>query len=94
MLFARVTPCPRFGQAVRVPLGQAPPGAQLLDSLVPMWEEERARCGGQLPRRPPSPTRTPQPLCPAVEAVRTEYLVGGWVGWWPAERLVGWTGLC
>ena len=42
---------------------------QLLDSLKPMWEEERGRCeGGTLPPRPDSPPRHPpqRPLLPTV----------------------------
>ncbi len=64
-------------QAVRTPLEHAGPEQQLVDSLLPMWEEERARCGGSIPPRPPSPPRTPRPLCPAVEALRAELQVRG-----------------
>ncbi|GLC55951.1 hypothetical protein PLESTB_001048300, partial [Pleodorina starrii] len=60
-------------EAVRTRLEAASPSQQLLVSLVPMWEEERVRGGGVLPERPPSPPRTPGPLCSAVEAVRQEY---------------------
>ncbi len=56
-------------------LEDAGPDRQLLESLLPMWEEERGRCGGTIPNRPPSPPRTPEVLCPAVQAVRNEYKV-------------------
>lgn len=62
-------------QAVRSPLSQAAVGLQLVESLLPMWEEERGRCGGRVPGRPPSPPRNPRPLCPAVDAVRVELQV-------------------
>ncbi len=63
-------------EAVRVPLEQATPDMQLVDSLVTMWRDERARCG-DVPPPPRSPTRRPKPLCAAVEAVRAEYRVRG-----------------
>lgn len=62
-------------EAVRVPLDQATPDLQLVDSLVPMWHEERLRIGADIPPPPPSPPRTPEPLCPAVESVRAQLQV-------------------
>lgn len=62
-------------QAVRTPLAAATDADQLLPSLAPMWEEEKARCGGNIPPRPGSPPRDPKPLCAAVEAVRAELKV-------------------
>jgi hypothetical protein len=62
-------------QAVRTPLPEAGCDDQLLDSLVPMWEEEKGRCGGSLPPRQGSPPRNPQSLCLAVEAVKAEIWV-------------------
>jgi hypothetical protein len=70
----RTVPCAL--QAVRVGLEDADASQQLLESLVPMWEEERARGEGVLPERPASPPRSPGPLCAAVEAVRAEFRVG------------------
>ncbi len=59
---------------------------QLLESLLPMWEEERERCGGRLPPRPPSPPRAPRPLCPAVEAMRVDLKVSACKGKGRAQR--------
>jgi hypothetical protein len=58
-----------------MPLEEAPPEVHLLESLMPMWQEEADRCGGAVPPRPPSPPRSPRPLCAAVEAVRAELKV-------------------
>ncbi len=68
---------------MRVPLEHAAPEQQLVESLAPMWAEERARCGGRIPSRPPSPPRHPQPLCAAVEATRQDLKV----------RAVNWNGM-
>lgn len=60
---------------MRVPLLDAPPDVRLVESLIPMWDEETATCAAQgcsLPRAPDSPTRKPTVLCPAVDAVRAQ----------------------
>eukprot|EP00955_Chlamydomonas_euryale_P112427 366130-Chlamydomonas_euryale.AAC.54 len=63
------------GDAQRTPLIEAGPDQQLLDSLVPMWTEERQRCRGNLPARPSSPPRKPEPLAVAVRAVAAQMRV-------------------
>ncbi len=46
----------------------------MVESLAPMWEEERQRCGGTgPPPPPPDPPRDPQELCPTVAAIRAEF---------------------
>jgi hypothetical protein len=48
---------------VRVPLESASPELQLVQSLGPLWAEERARAhaaGAPPPRRVPSPERAPR----------------------------------
>ncbi len=63
-------------QLVRVPLESAAPDAQLVESLGPMWEEERMRCGGRSPpERPPDPPRSYGALSAGVTAVRAEFQV-------------------
>jgi hypothetical protein len=76
-------------EALQVPLAQASPDMQLVNSLEPMWQQERWRLGGSsIPPPPASPPRRPGPLCPAVEAVREEFRVRGphatipLCGWW------------
>lgn len=60
---------------MRTRLENASPSEQLIESLIPMWEEERSRCTGDLPKGPPSPPRTPGPLCQTVEDVRAQFQV-------------------
>ena len=43
--------------------------------MIPMWDEERMRCSGNLPERPGSPPRKPGPLCQTVEDVRAQFQV-------------------
>lgn len=63
-------------QLVRTRLEDAGPDVRMVESLAPMWEEERARCGGTgPPSPPPDPLRDPQPLCPAVDATRAQFQV-------------------
>ena len=46
----------------------------MVESLAPVWAEEAARCGpGGIPDAPPSPPRSPRPLCPAVDYVRQQF---------------------
>ena len=49
----------------------------MVESLAPMWDEQRARGGGATPPGPPpSPPRTPAPLCELItEHVRTQLQV-------------------
>lgn len=61
-------------QAVRTPLETVGPEVEMVDSLLHMWRDERQRAG-DCPLPPPSPPRTPKPLCAAVEAVRAELQV-------------------
>lgn len=60
---------------MRLPLAAAGPDIRMVESLAPMWEEERQRYSGSLPEAPPDPPRTPQLLSPAVTAVRLEFQV-------------------
>jgi hypothetical protein len=64
-----------YMQLVRLPLDLAGPDVRMVESLAPMWDEERQRCGGSLPEPPPEPPRTPQLLSHAVTAVRQEFQV-------------------
>ncbi len=50
-------------QLVRTRLEDAGPDVRMVESLAPMWEEERLRCGGSgPPPPPPDPPRDPRPL--------------------------------
>ena len=63
-------------QLVRTRLEDAGPDVRMVESLAPMWEEERLRCGGSgPPPPPPDPPRDPRPLCPAVDATRAQFQV-------------------
>ncbi|KAK3258468.1 hypothetical protein CYMTET_32486, partial [Cymbomonas tetramitiformis] len=48
---------------LRLPLDQASPEVQLVQSLAPLWEEERLRSGGSTPSQAPSspPRQLPEP---------------------------------
>lgn len=49
---------------------------RMVESLAPMWDEERQRCGGTgPPDPPPDPLRNPQPLCATVDFVRAQFQV-------------------
>ncbi len=61
----------------------------MVESLAPMWEEERQRCGGSLPDPPPDPPRTPQLLSHAVTAVRQEFQVGRRGGGLGVDLVIG-----
>ncbi len=63
-------------QLVRVPLEEAGPDLRMVESLAPMWDEERGRCAGTVPPPPISPPRHPRPLCPTVDFVRRQFQVG------------------
>lgn len=68
---------PARAQLVRERLEDVGPDRRMVESLAPMWEEERARCGGTgPPPAPPDPPRAPQPLCPTVEIERAKFQAG------------------
>ena len=62
-------------QLERRSLKEAGPEVKMVESLAPMWDEQRARDHGATPPGgPPSPPRTPAPLCPAItEHVRAQF---------------------
>lgn len=62
-------------QLVRTRLEDAGQEEKLVESLIPMWDEERQRSEGRLPESPPSPPRTPAPLCRTVDDVRAQFQV-------------------
>ena len=62
-------------QLVRTRLEEASQEEQLVESLIPMWDEERQRCHGDLPELPGAPPRSPGPLCKTVEDVRAQFQV-------------------
>ena len=62
-------------QLVRTKLEDVGPNEKVVESLIPMWQEEKLRCSGHLPEGPPSPPRTPEPLCKTVEDLRAQYHV-------------------
>ena len=62
-------------QLVRTRLEHVSPEEKVVESLIPMWQEEKLRCEGNLPEGPPSPPRTPEPLCKTVEDLRAQYQV-------------------
>lgn len=80
---------PSVTQAIRVRLEDAHDQDQLLASLLPMWAEERERCGGMLPPRPVSPPRNPRSLCHAVDVCREELRVGVGTGGNESGCIVG-----
>ena len=46
----------------------------MVESLAPMWAEERGRCnGGAIPDPPALPPRSPRTLSHAVDAVRQQF---------------------
>jgi hypothetical protein len=60
-------------QLVRNKLEEVGPDKRMVESLAPMWEEERMRCGDSgLPPPLPEPERCPKPLCPTVDAIRAQ----------------------
>ena len=62
-------------QLVRTRLEDSSPDAKMVESLIPMWDEEKMRCSGNLPERPGSPPRNPGPLCQTVEDIRAQFQV-------------------
>ena len=74
---------------MRKALADAGPEEQLVESLVPMWDEERQRSGGELPTAPPLPPRNPGPLCKTVEDVRAQFQVSEYVSLSPAGCKTG-----
>ena len=63
-------------QLMRRPLEKAGQDVQMVESLGPMWEEERIRIGHSPPDPPPAPERHPEPLCAYVEHIRAQFQVG------------------
>ncbi|GMH43547.1 hypothetical protein BSKO_11469 [Bryopsis sp. KO-2023] len=59
-------------ECIRMPLESAGDDERLVESLIPMWDEEKQRLGTDPPARPPSPERNPVPLCDAIEAIRKD----------------------
>lgn len=64
-----------FMQLVRMPLAEAGPEVRMVESLQPMWDEEKLRIGSSPPAPPPEPHRSPIPLCQHVEVVRAQLQV-------------------
>lgn len=63
-------------QLVRDKLEDVGPDKRMVESLAPMWDEERQRCGGRgPPDPPPDPLRDPKPLCATVDFVRAQFQV-------------------
>lgn len=63
-------------QLVREKLEDVGPDMRMVESLAPMWDEERQRCGGTgPPPPPPDPPRDPQLLCRTVEDERAKFQV-------------------
>lgn len=64
-------------QLERRSLAVAGPEVRMVESLAPMWDEQRARNNGATPLQPPaSPPRTPMTLSPFVtDAIRAQYQV-------------------
>ncbi|KAG7673423.1 hypothetical protein KSW81_006633 [Nannochloris sp. 'desiccata'] len=60
---------------LKMPLAHAGPEIRMVESLAPMWEEERKRCGGSVPQPAPDVPRTPQQLSSAVAQCREEFQV-------------------
>ena len=58
---------------IRTPLKDAGADVRMVESLAPMWEEERIRCGGEMVPQPSEVPRTPQQLNPAVAAFREQF---------------------
>ena len=63
----------------------------MVESLAPMWDEQRARDHGATPPGgPPSRPRTPAPLCPAItEHVRAQFQARACEGTWKAGTCAG-----
>lgn len=62
-------------QLVRMPLAEAGLEVRMVESLQPMWDEEKLRIGDSPPPPPPEPTRTAKPLCQHIEVVRAQLQV-------------------
>ncbi|BDA47990.1 probable DNA polymerase zeta catalytic subunit [Coccomyxa sp. Obi] len=61
-------------ELVRDKLENVGPDKRMVESLAPMWDEERQRCGGTgPPPPPPDPPRDPHPLCTTVDTIRAEF---------------------
>ena len=79
-------------QLVRMPLNEAGPDVKLVESLQPMWDEEKQRLGASPPAPPAGPERVPQLLCQHVETVRAQFQVCRWpveLGECSLQRLEG-----
>ena len=57
---------------LRIPLCEAGPETRMIESVAPMWEEERVKSGTRF-SAPPDVPRTPQQLSPAVAAFREQF---------------------
>lgn len=60
---------------MRRPLEEAGQDIQMVESLGPMWDEEKLRIGHSPPTPPPGPERNPEPLCAYVEHIRAQFQV-------------------
>jgi hypothetical protein len=69
----RVTDILNRRYAVRSKIADAAPQDRLVESLASIWQEDRARLGGEPPPPPPSPRRVPQDVCGAVAAARVDF---------------------
>ena len=68
-------------QLVREKLEAVGPDRRMVESLAPMWDEERARCGGTgPPAPPPDPPRDPRPLCTTVDIIRAQFQARAYCG--------------
>ncbi|KAK9818869.1 hypothetical protein WJX74_003598 [Apatococcus lobatus] len=61
------------GELMRRPLEEAGQDVQMVESLGPMWDEEKLRIGHSPPTPPPGPERHPEPLCAYVEHIRAQF---------------------
>jgi hypothetical protein len=64
---------PQTLQLVRLPLSHVGDDVRMVESLAPIWDEERQRAGGAMPPPAPEAPRTPQLLSLSVEAVRQQF---------------------
>lgn len=55
-------------QCIRMDLDQANDNDKLVESLIPMWEEEKQRIGASPSHHSPVCERDPKPLCDAIQA--------------------------
>ncbi|CAG9460605.1 unnamed protein product [Pedinophyceae sp. YPF-701] len=60
--------------AVRMDLADASPDDRLVESLINIWEDEKARTGRTPPPPPPDLEREPETLCTYVEDIRAAFV--------------------